>query len=56
MAGVKKKKKKWRSKLYLGSELVWPSGGVRLVSRGTSVEYASALLSLQRLWSVDTVL
>ena len=30
--------------------------GVSLVSRGTSVRSALALLSLQMLWSVDTVL
>ena len=38
-------------------EPVWPSGkGVRLVSRGTSVRIRLALLSFQKLWSVDTVL
>ena len=39
-------------------EPVWPSGKalVRLVSRGLRFESASALLSLQKLLSVDTVL
>ena len=37
-------------------EPVWPGGkGARLVSRKTSVRSASALLSLQKLWLMDTV-
>ena len=38
-------------------EPVWPSGkALGLVSRRTSVRSASALLSLQKLWFMDTVL
>ena len=37
-------------------EPVWPSGkALGLVSRRTSVRSASALLSLQKLWFMDTV-
>ena len=38
-------------------EPVWPSGkALGWSAKGPRVESASALLSLQKLWSVDTVL
>ena len=42
--------------LYFG-ELVWPSGkALGWYAEGPRFESTSALLSLQKLWSVDTVL
>ena len=38
-----------------GSEPVWPSGKALGLVSGLRFESASALLSLQKLWSVDTV-
>ena len=43
----------YRSIVKAVGEPVWPSGKA---SEGPRFESASALLSLQKLWSVDTVL
>ena len=43
--------------VLVGREPVWPSGkALGWLSRRTSVRSASALLSLQKLWFMDTVL